>query len=54
MDHGGLGFEWFTNESIFVQTLLPSNLCFKEWEALVRSTEDVLIVDCLKYGFLVG
>ena len=31
-----------------------SNLQFEEWEALIHNTEDATIVNCLKFGFLVG
>ena len=30
---------------------LPSNLYFKEWEALIQSPADALMVDCLKFGY---
>ena len=33
---------------------LPANLRSSEWEALIRSPEDGIIVDCLKFGFLAG
>ena len=35
-------------------TQLPSNLCFKAWQALVCNADDTITVDCLKFGFPVG
>ena len=37
-----------------IRVQLPSNLHFKEWEALVRMPDDVLTIDWLKFGFPVG